>query len=99
MKNSLLIPSVALVLSSHAGAANLVGEWTFGNAGDLAAAASGSALTLNGSITATTGLDASDGAADVARDAYFIVTQSIGPNGGGSPTRTNRFTIVVDFKV
>ncbi len=80
-------------------AANLVGDWTFENASDLTEATIGSSLALNGTITATTGLDGSDGAADVERTANFTVTNPIGANGAGSPTRTNQFTIVVDFQV
>ncbi|WP_193210661.1 SUMF1/EgtB/PvdO family nonheme iron enzyme [Luteolibacter marinus] len=94
-----LPPLLLLFASPLATAANLVGSWEFGNASNLGEASTGAALKLNGSITAATGLDGSDGAADVSRGAYLTVTNPIGANGSGSPSRSNRFTIVVDFKI
>ena len=82
-------------------AAELVGHWTFENSSNLTAATLGSALTLNGTTSSTTGVGG-DGAIDVATGtaSWISVPNSIGPNGStGTPSRTNQFTILLDFMV
>ncbi len=87
-----------LTICSLSPAATLVGLWEFENSGNLAEATVGSDLTLNGSITSTTGSGATgdSGAANVPVGAYLTVANPIGANGGGS--ETNEYTLVIDFK-
>ena len=96
----LLTPTFLLALCSIANSASLVGLWEFENSSDLTEATVGSALTLNGTTTATTGV-ASDGAVNVATGtaSWISVPNPIGHNGTGSPTRTNQFTILLDFMI
>ncbi|MGB0774740.1 MAG: LamG-like jellyroll fold domain-containing protein, partial [Akkermansiaceae bacterium] len=76
----------------------LVGYWDFENSSDLAAANVGSALGLTGAITSVAGPGGSDaGAAAVDVNEFLTVTNPIGSNGGG--TRTNEYTLLLDFKI
>jgi uncharacterized repeat protein (TIGR02543 family) len=92
----------SIILSSATlQAAQLIGHWTFENSANLSQATLGSALTLNGTTTATTGVGG-DGAIDVATgiNSWISVPNSIGANGAsGTPTRTNQYTILIDFMV
>jgi autotransporter-associated beta strand protein len=104
MKILLVSFSASAMLISLVQAANLVGHWSFENAADLTEATVGSALTLNGTTSATTGVPAvtNDDAINVANGtaSFITVPNPIGPNGSsGTPTRTNQFTIVLDFQV
>ncbi len=93
---------MALLFPASSHAANLVGLWEFSNSGDLTQATVGSALTLNGTTSSTTGVTGGDGAIDIATGvaSYITVGNPIAANGSsGSPTRTNQFTIVLDFMV
>lgn len=93
-----LLPLLWLPLAS-AGAADLVGHWKFDDPADLGKATLGSALTLTGTVTSTTG-PGTDGAADVAKGGWFSALNPIPANGSsGTPTRTNQYSIVLDFQV
>jgi hypothetical protein len=77
----------------------LVGYWDFESSTNLGrAVVGGSNLTLNGSVTATNRVPG-DGAANVARGAWLRVPNPIPPNGSGTPTRCNQFTILMDLMV
>ncbi|WP_035606412.1 autotransporter-associated beta strand repeat-containing protein [Haloferula sp. BvORR071] len=92
-----LLPFLLLPLSSASAA--LVGDWQFDDPADLGKAAVGSALTFTGAVSSATGAG-SGGAADFAKGAWAAVTSPIPANGSsGFPTRTNQYTIVVDFMV
>ncbi|WP_035606415.1 PEP-CTERM sorting domain-containing protein [Haloferula sp. BvORR071] len=95
------IPVVSLLLLAlPAHAATLAGLWEFNDSGNLNQATQGSALSFTGTVAATTGVSGSDGAADFAKGAWAAVTNPISANGAtGTPTRTNQFTIVLDFMV
>ncbi len=74
--------------------ANLVGLWTFDDPEQPAAAALGDDLTISGVI------GHSSGAAEFPKGAFMQVANPIGANGStGDPTRTNHYTIVLDFMV
>ncbi len=97
-----LLLSSLILCPIIAPAATLVGLWEFNNSSNLAQATIGSALTLNGTTTSTTGVTGSDGAIDVATGiaSWISVPNPIGANGAsGTPTRTNQFTIVLDFQI
>lgn len=92
-----LLPLVLFPLSTAS--AGLVGHWQFDDSADLGKATIGSALALTGTVSSTTD-GGSGGAADFAKGAWAAVTNPITANGAtGSPTRTNQFTIVLDFMV
>ncbi len=96
----LLASSLLLPLAGNA--AQLKGLWEFEDTANLGKATVGSALTLNGTITATAGVSGSDDAIDVATGVanYLSVTNPIPANGAsGTPARTNQFTVVLDFMV
>ncbi len=94
-----LLPLAFLTLATTHGA-DLVGYWEFDDSADLGKATVGTALTLNGSATATTGPGGDAGAADLAKGAWLSAVNPIPANGSaGTPVRTNRFTLVVDFMV
>ena len=93
------LPSALLLLSLPVNAATLAGLWEFEDTADLGKATIGSALTLNGTVTATTGTGG-EGAADVAKGGWLSAVNPIAANGAtGTPTRTNQYTIVLDFQV
>lgn len=97
-----LLLSSLILCPMMAPAATLVGLWEFNNSSNLAQATIGSALTLNGTTSTTTGVTGSDGAIDVATGtaSWISVPNPIGANGAsGTPTRTNQFTIVLDFQI
>ena len=78
----------------------LAGLWEFADPGDLGKATFGDDLVFNGSVSAVEGIDMEDPAMDLPAASWIAVTNPIGPNGSsGSPTRTNRYAIVMDFKV
>lgn len=95
-----LIRLALLSTLSSAGAADLVGHWQFDDPADLGKATVGSGLALTGTVSTTTGPASDAGAADFAKGAWAAITNPIAANGSsGTPTRTNQFSIVVDFQV
>jgi hypothetical protein len=97
-----LLLSSLMLCPSVAPAATLVGLWEFNNPANLAQATVGSAATLFGTTSSTTGVTGSDGAIDIATGiaSYITVGNPIAANGAsGTPTRTNQFTIVLDFMI
>jgi hypothetical protein len=101
IRKALFAAAFCPIASFTSSAATLVGLWEFENSSNLAQATVGSALTLNGTTSATTGVGG-DGAINVANGIanYISVSNTIGANGAsGVPSRTNQFTIVLDFLV
>jgi hypothetical protein len=101
-KPRLLLLAYSLLAAGVCPAAQLKGLWEFNNSGNLGQATVGSNATLFGTTSSTTGVTAGDGAIDIATGtaSYLSVTNPIGANGAsGTPTRTNRFTIVLDFMI
>jgi hypothetical protein len=101
IRKALFAAAFCPIASFTSSAATLVGLWEFENSSNLAQATVGSALTLNGTTSSTTGVGG-DGAINVANGVanYISVSNTIGANGAsGVPTRTNQFTIVLDFLV
>ena len=101
MRNSLIFLFLLTGLTAHAATA-LVGLWEFENSSNLAQATVGSALTLNGTSSFTTGVTGADGAIAVPRGLsdWISVSNPIGANGAtGTPTRTNQYSILLDFKI
>lgn len=90
-----LAAAVLLGATLSLSGANLVGLWQFENGSALGEALMGNDLTLNGSVTATTGQDASDGAAELGVGDSFSLAHGIGPNGGSS-SYVNEYTVVYD---
>ena len=98
LRLSLLTTSLLLPLASDA--AQLKGLWEFQDPADLGKTTLGSPLVFTGAVTATTGPNGDAGAADFPKDAWAAITNPIAANGAsGTPTRTNQYTIVLDFKV
>lgn len=98
----LLTAALCASAALSASAATLVGLWEFSNSDDLTEATVGSALALNGTTSATTGVSGTDGAINIATGtaSYLSLANPIAANGAsGTPTRTNQFTIVLDFMV
>lgn len=92
-----MITSLTLMVTVPVSAA-LVGLWEFENSGDLSEATVGSALTLNGTITSTSGVGGADtGAGNVGVGDTIRATNPIGGNGGG--TQSNEYTIVMDIQI
>lgn len=76
----------------------LVGLWEFENSGDLGAATLGTNLGLTGAITSISGPNSADmGAVAIDVGEFLTVTNPIGGNGGG--TRSNEYTLLLDFKI
>jgi autotransporter-associated beta strand protein len=97
-----LLLSSLMLCPSVAPAATLVGLWEFNNSGNLGQATVGSDATLFGTTSSTTGVTGSDGAINIATGiaSYITVGNPIAANGAsGTPTRTNQFTIVLDFMI
>lgn len=93
------LPVALLLLALPAHAATLAGLWEFEDTADLGKATIGSALTFTGTVAPTTGTGG-EGAADFAKGAWISATNPVGANGAtGAPTRTNQYTIVLDFQV
>lgn len=94
------LAAALLLLAPTLHAAVLSGLWEFNDGGNLGQASQGSALTLNGTVVLTGGISGTDGAADFSKGAWAAVTNPIAANGAtGTPTRTNQYTIVLDFMV
>ncbi|MGE9271363.1 MAG: Ig-like domain-containing protein, partial [Verrucomicrobiales bacterium] len=89
---------LASMVATTAMAVEPVGLWEFENAEDLGSATIGSPLVLEGAVVAASDA-AGGGAADVARTSFLTVANPIGPNGSASATRTNQFTLLIDFMV
>ncbi len=86
-----------LAFTIGANAVDPVGLWEFDNASDLTKATVGIDLTWTGSPSASTGINAGDGAAYSPIGTYLTAANPIGANGGG--TRTNEYTLLIDLKV
>ncbi len=82
--------------------AQLVGLWEFENSGNLSQATIGSNLVLTGTDAAVVGSGGTDTGASALDNfanpggGYYTVNHLLGGNGGGS--RTNSFTLLMDFQ-
>ena len=76
------------------------GRWTFDNALNLTAAASGlgNDLVLVGTNSAVEGPLAGNGAVRIPLGSYFKLVHGIAPNGGGT-LRVNEYSLMIDFKL
>jgi Purple acid Phosphatase, N-terminal domain/Calcineurin-like phosphoesterase/Secretion system C-terminal sorting domain/PKD domain len=77
---------------------NLVGHWTFDDPDNLTGSSTGNDLILQGSQIATDGPEAGDGAVNIGPGSYYECYHNI-PANGGSTSRVNVFTIVIDVKI
>ncbi|MBI5217872.1 MAG: metallophosphoesterase [Bacteroidia bacterium] len=78
---------------------SLAGRWTFDNLSNLTQAAVGSDLVLHGTHQAVSGPDAGDGAVSIGVGSYYECTHSIAPNGGGTGSYVNEYSLLFDFMV
>ena len=86
------LPLVFASLPLHA--ATLSGLWEFNNPANLGVATIGSDLTVNGPASAT------GGSADLPKGSWLSVPNPVGANGpSGTPSRTNQYSIVLDFQI
>jgi hypothetical protein len=76
-----------------------VGRWTFDNTSDLLHATVGNDLTLTGSHVPVNGPVAGDGAVAVDVGSYYTCTHGIAPNGGGSGSYVNEFSMLFDIMI
>ncbi len=100
--STVAVALVFMVVLGGQANAQLVGLWEFENSGNLSLATIGSDLVLTGSDTAVAGSGGTDTGASALDNfanpggGYYTVLNSIGANGGG--TRTNSFTLLMDFQ-
>ena len=79
-----------------------VGSWTFDDVENVLGASAGIDLNLVGEQTVVDGPSSEDGAVSIGAGSYYEATHGIPVNGfpdGGTPTKTNRYTLSMDVKI
>lgn len=92
--------TVFVVVSGTSTTPQLVGLWEFNQAGERSRATVGFDLEPSGAgFSDVPGIDAGDGAVEVASGSFYRVTHGVQPSGGTTPARANRYTMVWDIRI